>query len=179
MKRYLFLLAIAWLACLAMPALAGDAHGAPANRLNGDVTAYEHDASGPASGATLWETLGGLLGNTTTGQAQPAAMWMGSGYTSGYAVSGRTCKLLERESRLFKSGLDTGKYTPADLSRASIAEHAKKAGIPRYSPAFWTIATSSLVAANPANVDLPAQKMGEKMYDLCMHKFLGNEITYQ
>jgi hypothetical protein len=178
MKRYLSLLAIAWLTCLATPAVAGDAHGAPANRVDGDVGTYEH-ASEAAGGAALWETLDGLLGNAAARQAQPAAMWMGSGYTSGYAVSGRTCKLLERESRLFKSGLDTGIYTPADLSKSSIAEHAKKAGIPRYSPAFWTIATSSLVAANPANVDLPAQKMGEKMYDLCMHKFLGNEITYQ
>lgn len=180
MKRHPFLLGFVWLGCLAMPALAGEAHAKPADSVNGDVkVASQHGTSGATSGTALWQSLDRLLGATAARHAQPAAMYMSSGYTSGYAISGWTCELLARESRLFKSGLDTGRYTTADLSRASIAEHARKAGIPRYSPAFWTIATSSLVATNPRNADLPAEKMGKKMYDLCMQEFLGNEITYQ
>lgn len=180
MKPYLFLLAFASLICMAMPALAGDDHAVLMKDASGGGTvARQHSTSGATSGTTLWKSLGRLLSSTTGENTQPAAMYIGSGHTSGYAVSGRTCELLGRESQLFKHGLDTGKYTYADLSKASITEHARRAGIARYSPAFWTLATSSLVAANPANVNVSAQKMGEKMYDLCMHKFLGNEIAYQ
>ena len=178
MKRYLFLLALACLTCMAMPALAGDGH-ALVKSVNGNTNAQQHDSFGTTSGTTLWTLLGRLLSNATGENTVPAAMYMGSGYTSGYAISARTCELLERESRLFKSVLDTGKYTHADLSEASLTEHAKKAGIARYSPAFWTITTSRLVATNPANAHMSPQQIGKKMHDLCMHKFLGEEIAYQ
>lgn len=179
MKRYLFLLAFAWLTCLAMPALAGDGHATLVKSMNGDVNVRQHGSSEAARDTTLWTLLGRLLSNTTAENTQPAAVYMGSGYTSGYAISARTCELLGRESQLFKSGLDAGKYTYTDLSKASIAEHAKRAGIGRYTPAFWTIATSRMLATNPANAHMPPQKMGKKVYDLCMHKFLGEEIAYQ
>ena len=179
MKRYLLLLALGWLLCMAVPAFAGDGHGAPGTSMNGDVIVQRHDSSGVSGGTTLWTLLGRLLSNATAQNTVPAAMYMGSGYTSGYAISARTCELLERESRLFKTALDNGKYTSADLSEASITEHAKQAGIPRYSPAFWTITTSRLIATNPANAHMSPRKIGQKMYDLCMRKFLGEEIAYQ
>lgn len=179
MKRYLFLLALTWLICMAMPALAGDGHAALVKSANGDINIQQHDSFGSTSGTTLWTLLGRLLSNTTAKNSKPAAMYMGSGYTSGYAISARTCELLGRESRLFKSVLDNGNYTYADLSEASVTEHARKAGIARYSPAFWTITTSRLVATNPANAHMSPQEIGKKMHDLCMHKFLGEEIAYQ
>lgn len=179
MKRYVFLLGFAWLACMAMPALAGDGHAARVKSANGDVGVQRHDSSTATRGATLWTSLGRLLSNATAENTEPAAMYMGSGYTSGYAISAKTCELLARESRLFKSVLDNGEYTSADLSEASITKHAKQAGIPRYSPAFWTITTSRLIATNPANARMSPRKIGQKMYDLCMRKFLGEEIAYQ
>ena len=179
MKRYLLLLALAVLTCMAVPALAGDGHAVPATSMNGNVNVQRHDPSGATSGTTLWTLLGRLLSNATAQNTVPAAMYMGSGYTSGYAISARTCELLGRESRLFKSVLDNGQYTYADLSEASVTEHARKAGVARYSPAFWTITTSRLVATNPANAHMSPEKIGKKMYDLCMRKFLGEEIAYQ
>lgn len=179
MKRYLFLPAFACLIGMAMPALAGGDHAASAKSLDVDAGVAGHGTSGVADSTTLWQSLDRLLGHTPANRPRPAAMYMGSGHTSGFAISGWTCELLARESRLFKSGLDTGKFTHADLSRASITGYAKKAGIARYSPAFWTIATSSMVATNPRNADVPGEAMGEKMFALCMHKFLGNEITYE
>lgn len=179
MKRYVFLLAFAWLTCLAMPALAGEGHAAPIKSVNGDINVHQQDTSEATSGTTLWMSLGRLLWNTTAKNTQPAAVYVGGGHTSGYAISARTCELLGRESQLFKRGLDTGKYTHADLSSASMTKHAKKAGIARYTPVFWTMATSRLVATNPANANMSAGEMGKKMHDLCMHKFLGEEITYQ
>jgi hypothetical protein len=179
MKRYLLLLALAWLTCMATPALAGDGHSAHVTSVAGDTSVQQHDSSGATGGTTLWTLLGRLLSNTTAENTKPAAMYMGSGYTSGYAISARTCELLGRESQLFKSVLDNGKYTYADLSEASVTGHARKAGIARYSPAFWTITTSRLVATNPTNAHLSPQEIGKKMHDLCMHKFLGEEIAYQ
>lgn len=179
MKRYLLLLGFAWIACMAVPALAGNDHAAAANGGNGTVKVAQHDAPGLMSGTTLWASLDRLLEDATAQNTAPPAMYIGGGHTSGYAISARTCELLGRESQLFKHGLDTGKYTYADLSSASISEHAKKAGIDRYTPAFWTMATSRMVATNPANADMSPRKMGDKMYDLCMRKFLGEEIAYQ
>ncbi|HJP97173.1 MAG TPA: hypothetical protein VJ862_01305 [Rhodanobacteraceae bacterium] len=179
MKKHVFLLAFAWLTCMAMPALAGESHAAPANRAGGDINVQQHNAPEVTSGTTLWKLLGQLLWNTTADDTQPAAVYVGGGLTSGYAISARTCELLGREAQLFKRVLDTGRYTSADLSEASVIQHAEKAGINRYTPAFWTITTSRMVATNPANADMSAGKMGQKMYGMCMHKFLGEEIAYQ
>lgn len=179
MKRYLLLLALVGLSGLAIPALAGDGHAASANGVNGDVHIHQKDTIQAMGSTTLWVSLDRLLGSTTASSPQPAAMYIGGGHTSGYAISARTCELLGREAELFKSSLDTGEYTHADLSEASVTEHAKQAGIDQYTPAFWTITTSRMVATNPINAEMPPAKMGKKMYDMCMHKFLGEEIAYQ
>lgn len=179
MKRYLFSLAVAWLICMAMPGLAGENHAALVKSVNGDVDVRQHDPIEATSGTTLWTLLGRLLGSATAKNTQPAAMYIGGGHTSGYAISARTCELLGRESQLFKRGLDTGEYTDVDFSQASVTRHAMEEGIAEYTPAFWVIATSRLVATSPANADVSARKMGEKMYGLCMHKFLGEEISYE
>lgn len=54
MKRYLFMLAVALLTCLAMPAFAGSDHAALVKNVNGDVQVTRHSHTFKAtSGTTL------------------------------------------------------------------------------------------------------------------------------
>ena len=52
MKRHMFALALAWLACMAMPALAGEDHAALVKSVNGDVKITRQHNTFKATGGT-------------------------------------------------------------------------------------------------------------------------------